>query len=65
MKMQEQVHEALEREKRQLNLVIIGIKEESEEEETKTDGFDKGIGTRRCRGGRLQELARLLESQDQ
>jgi len=54
--MQEQVYEALEREKRQLNLVIIGIKEESEEEGTKTqdcNGFDEGIGTRGCRGSTI------------
>jgi len=30
--MQEQVYEALEREKRRLNLVLMGIKEGSEEE---------------------------------
>jgi len=37
--MQEQVYEALEREKRRLNLVIMGIKEEPEEEGIKT-GMD-------------------------
>jgi len=36
MEMQAQVHESLEREKRRLNLVIMGIKEESEEEGTNT-----------------------------
>jgi len=34
--MQEQVYEALEREKRRINLIIMGIKEESEEEGAKT-----------------------------
>jgi len=51
--MQAQVYEALEREKRRLNLVIIyrsqgGIRRRGNKH---CDGFDEGFGTRGCRRG--------------
>jgi len=48
--MQGQVHEALKREKRRQNLVIMGIKEETEEERTKTViDFMKVLGLEEAR----------------
>jgi len=56
--MKEQVYETRERKKRRLNLVIIGVKEESEEEGTKTVmEFMKVLGIEDA--GEVQVLGRI------